>query len=136
MQKRRLYILTLTLCLVSYGWLFFNWQATPPAVSSSSICLFKNVTTIPCPACGTTRSVLSIYEGNVSQAILFNPMGLFAFIILIIAPLWLTYDVALKRSSFLFVYRAMEFKLKNKLIAVPLVAIVLANWIWNIMKGL
>lgn len=136
MKKKSLYILILGVCLMSYGWLFFNFLTTSSLSSSSSICVFKNVTTIPCPACGTTRSVMSIFEGDISQAILYNPLGFFAIIFLIAAPFWIAYDFVFKKSSLLTIYQAMEYKLKNKIIAIPLVLIVLMNWIWNIMKGL
>ncbi len=136
MKKRSLYILLLGFCLVSYGWLFFNWHNQASIATSRSTCFFKNVTTVPCPACGTTRSVLAIYEGKIAQAILLNPLGVFAFILLMFTPFWLAYDAIYNKSSLYAVYRRMEIKLKNKFVALPLIAIVFANWIWNIMKGL
>lgn len=136
MKKRGLYILILALCLGSYGWLFFNVGVQSAAKTSLSICLFKNITSIPCPACGTTQSVLSILGGNVSEAIFYNPLGFLAVILLLVAPLWILYDFVFNRNTLLRIYNAMELQLKNKFIALPLVTIVLVNWIWNIMKAL
>jgi hypothetical protein len=136
MKKKSLHLLLIGFCLLSYGWLFTNLQFNSSLVASGSICIFKNVTSLPCPACGTTRSVMSIYQGNISQAALYNPLGFLAVIILIIVPFWMLYDVISGKSSLFNAYYKMELQLKSKLIAIPLIGIVLVNWIWNIMKGL
>jgi uncharacterized membrane protein YfcA len=41
------------------------------------LCLFRNLTGLPCPFCGTTRSVGSILQGNLDAALAFNPLGFF-----------------------------------------------------------
>ena len=42
-------------------------------------CPIRLVTGLPCPACGTTRSISSIAIGNFEQAWALNPLGFFAF---------------------------------------------------------
>lgn len=38
------------------------------------LCLFKQLTHLPCPTCGLTRSVLSLLRGEFGQAWLYNPL--------------------------------------------------------------
>ena len=40
--------------------------------SSPSLCIFKNLTGVPCPGCGTTRGFCSIMQGNFKQAYEYN----------------------------------------------------------------
>jgi hypothetical protein len=49
----------------------------------ASFCLFKTLTGIPCPACGTTRAVMCLLAGNISDAFLYNPCAI--LLVLIIA---------------------------------------------------
>jgi hypothetical protein len=104
--------------------------------SENNICIIKHVTNIPCPSCGSTRSVLSLLQGNFIDAIYLNPIGLLLVIIMIIAPIWIFYDIITKKESFLNSYKKLEFLLQQKKIAIPSILLILSNWIWNISKGL
>jgi hypothetical protein len=44
-------------------------------------CVFKTLTGLPCPFCGTTRSLASLLHGDLRQAILYNPFSLLLFIL-------------------------------------------------------
>jgi len=48
------------------------------------LCLFKRVTGYPCPTCGTTRGIISLFHGKYIQAWLFNPLVFSIGIIVII----------------------------------------------------
>ncbi|MBM3743809.1 MAG: DUF2752 domain-containing protein [Actinobacteria bacterium] len=39
------------------------------------LCLFRNSTGLPCPFCGTTRSIGSILQGDFGSAVELNPLG-------------------------------------------------------------
>ena len=43
-------------------------------------CWFRQLTGLPCPTCGATRSVLSLVHGNVAEAIGHNPLLFFCYI--------------------------------------------------------
>jgi len=98
--------------------------------------LFKRVTGVPCPSCGTTRSVLSILKGDVLEGILWNPFGIIIIFILFIFPVWIISDVLGRKDTLFNVYNQTELFLKRKWIAIPAILLVLVNWIWNIVKGL
>ena len=125
-----------TACATGYIWLFLNYQRSVSASFEPGICLFKRITGLPCPSCGSTRSVLSILNGDYIGALLWNPFGLIILSILFLAPLWILYDVVLRKDSLLQVYNRIEIFLRRKWIAIPLILLVILNWIWNIYKGL
>ncbi|MCB1324181.1 MAG: DUF2752 domain-containing protein [Spirochaetales bacterium] len=43
-----------------------------------SFCLFRNLTGLPCPGCGLTRSVVSVFHMEFRTAYYYHPMGFFA----------------------------------------------------------
>ncbi len=100
------------------------------------VCLFKYLTNIPCPSCGSSRSVMAILHGDIREAFLLNPLGFLIFAIMLITPFWIMGDMAVKRSSFLSFYQFMESLFRQKRIAIPAILIVLINWAWNIKKSL
>lgn len=51
-----------------------------------TICLLKNLTSIPCPGCGGTRAVLALTQGHVGEALSFNPL---TTSLLLLSPLFL-----------------------------------------------
>ncbi len=93
MTKKRLYLI-ITLGLVTgYGWLAYILLREPPKHHSMPVCFFKNITGVPCPSCGNTRSTIALIKGNFTDAILIIPLGLVVTAILRIFPVWLLYDV-------------------------------------------
>jgi len=46
-----------------------------------SLCVFKRATDLPCPTCGFTRGVLSLFSGRPDQVWLYNPL-LFSVLVL------------------------------------------------------
>jgi len=43
------------------------------------LCLFKQLTGLPCPGCGMTRSLIHLAHGDVCVALALNPVGLLLF---------------------------------------------------------
>lgn len=136
MVRNKLYVLVSTACAAGYIWLFLNYQRSVSDSIEPGVCLFKRLTGIPCPSCGSTRSVLSLLKGDFIGALISNPFGLIILSILILAPLWILYDIVLQKDSLLQVYNRTEIFLRRKWIALPLILLVILNWIWNIYKGL
>ena len=62
-------------------------EATSGFQEGKVICVFRNVTGLPCPFCGGTRSVGSILSGDLAEAWSFNPLGFAAILILCLALL-------------------------------------------------
>jgi hypothetical protein len=133
LNRNRLYIILLLACTAGYFWLYIN-TGNASNTTNFEVCLVKHVTGIPCPSCGTTRSITSISQGNFAQAIRLNPLGFIVSSIMIGAPLWIVFDVLTKKSSLFEFYTKAEYQLRRPFIALPLIILLLTNWIWNIIK--
>lgn len=137
MTSRKFYLLFISACIAGYAWLGISIGMESPGVSAGpEICLFKSITDIPCPSCGSTRSVTHLLHGEFSSAFMMNPMGIITLLILLIGPLWMVYDLVLHQQSMWTFYGQMEKIIRKKTVAIPLILLVAANWAWNIFKGL
>jgi len=135
-KKNKLYFFLLIACFAGYIWLFYNINAVSNTNSGIEICPFKRVTTLPCPSCGSTRSVIALISGDLQKALLINPLGFLIAVVLLVLPFWLLYDLILKKDTFLKFYKDAERFLRRPKIAFLFVSLVLINWIWNIIKDL
>jgi hypothetical protein len=98
--------------------------------------MFKKLSGIPCPSCGSARSVVSLIQGDIIQAVLWNPMGLFLLAAIAFVPVWIAFDLFNKRCTLYIVYRQTELFFSRKRFAIPALLLLVANWAWNIYKGL
>lgn len=135
-MKQKLYITLFIACMAGYGWLYLNAGHPPEALHAVGVCPVKYITTLPCPSCGSTRSVLQLLEGNFTTAFLLNPFGYLILLLMVMLPVWIVTDLVTRRQSLYLVYTRTETYLKQAQYAIPLIALVLVNWIWNITKGL
>lgn len=135
--RNKLYSILLVACVAGYLWLLYSVSTSQSGSSDvNEVCLIKHVTNIPCPSCGSTRSVLSLLDGNLVEAITINPFGIIIALIMVILPPWILFDFAAKRKTFFEFYGHAEVFLRSRNIAIPLLILVLVNWAWNITKGL
>lgn len=135
-DRNKLYSILFIACLVGYIWLYFSIIKNITEKKSVEVCLIKHLTNIPCPSCGTSRSVILLTKGDFIGALNFNPIGYLVAIIMLIAPIWIIADT-IKRTKTLFdFYLKIETYLKRPKIAIPLILLVIINWIWNITKAL
>ncbi len=135
-MKRKLYITLFIACAAGYGWLYLNARYSPEEVHSVGFCPVKYITTIPCPSCGSTRSVLSLMEGHFTDAFMLNPFGYLILFLMITIPLWIIADILTRQQTLYLFYTKTETYLKQTRYAIPLATLVVLNWIWNITKGL
>jgi hypothetical protein len=136
-SNAKLYWVLAILFVAGYAWIGFHLLNRGVSESNLTVCLMKNATGLPCPSCGITRSLLLLITGNIQQAVLLNPLGCMVAAGLLIIPIWLAADALTKQSTFARSFRWTEEKVRTKkTIYIPLVALVLLNWGWNIFKGL
>jgi len=137
LTRNKLYLLFSIACLAGYIWIFFNYSESSQLNNEGTgICLIKHVTNIPCPSCGSTRSVISLLQGNIMDALYYNPIGIILFAILTISPFWLLFDLFAKGSSLFRFYRRSELQLQQFRVAAPAILFILAIWVWNIYKNI
>lgn len=137
MSKNKLYLLILFACFLGYSWLLFL-KLTPVKNSGLdlTVCVFKRVTSLPCPSCGTTRAVSFLFNGEIMKSLYLNPFGIIVGVIMIVSPCWINWDFIAKKQTFYNFYIKIENIIKKKKIAIPLIVLVILNWIWNIYKQL
>jgi len=123
-------------CTVGYIWLYFGLTTNQTEKNLVDVCLIKHVTTIPCPSCGSTRSVISLTKGDFSEALRINPLGYIIAIIMFLTPIWIAIDITTKRKTLFEFYKKIETYLKRPQYGIPLILLIIINWIWNITKGL
>ncbi|TXD95100.1 DUF2752 domain-containing protein [Gillisia hiemivivida] len=133
LNRNKLYTILLISCIAGYIWIINSLYSLN---SSIEVCLIKHVTGVPCPSCGSTRSVISLAKGDFLGSIFINPLGLVVALIMILAPLWVIFDLITKRHSLFAFYRQIENYLKKPKVLVVFILLVMLNWIWNITKGL
>ena len=136
LNRNRLYSILLIACLAGYVWVYFNVTENWAEGNSVEVCLIKHTTNIPCPSCGSTRSIISLAKGDFVKALQTNPLGYLVAGIMLITPLWIALDIARKRKTLFNFYRRVEAHLKKPGLAIPLMLLLVINWIWNISKGL
>jgi hypothetical protein len=128
--KGRIYSFLFFACVAGYAWIFLNSQIK----SSVTVCPIKSVTGIPCPSCGTTRSVLALFKGAFHEALWLNPLGIIAALGLLIAPVWILMDTIRSQNTLGNAYYQTQNLLQKPLVFIPLVLLLLINWYWNIHK--
>ncbi|WP_338409043.1 DUF2752 domain-containing protein [uncultured Flavobacterium sp.] len=134
MKKNKLYLFILVACFSGYSWLIFSTKISQQ--NKFTPCVFKNITHLSCPSCGTTRAVIAVSKGDFLSALVINPFGLVVAGIMLVCPFWISYDYMLKKDSLHQFYLKSETILQKKKVYIPLLILVLLNWIWNINKNL
>lgn len=131
--RNRFYTFVSVGCLFAYALLAWSFSTN---TSGPTVCLFKQLTSLPCPSCGSTRAILELAHGNLLQAFLLNPIGIFLAGLLVVLPLWIGKDVLTGSHSFFIRFQQTNLLLKKPAILLPFLALVAVNWWWNITKGL
>ena len=75
-----------------------------------SICAFHDLTGLPCPGCGLTRSWVSLAHGHWREALVWHPLGPLLFLTALCYVIWSAWS-ALKCPPF-----ALPQKLQNQMI--------------------
>ena len=133
MTPKRLYLLLGAACAAGYLYLFYAMHSNPDP-DGLGACMFRNVTGIPCPSCGSTRSVLAILKGEWQGAMLLNPLGYAVAAGLIAVPIWIAVDLVTGNRSLHRAWKGLERLIGIQWVALILIALIALNWIWNIYK--
>lgn len=95
-------------------------------------CPFKAITGIPCPGCGGIRAVQFLLKGEILHALYTNPLSCIFCLFCATLPFWSFYDCH-KNKQTLKTFLISRWS-NHTLVVVSI--IIVANWIWNIIKGL
>ena len=131
----RIYFLLVTVLSAGWIWIIANSNILYPHSVHHSLCLFKNITGVACPSCGSTRAVESILRGDFAGGIYINPLGMIILLLMVMLPVWILYDGLSGKTTLMNTYRRIEIILRTKW-CIPFIVPLLINWIWNIYKGI
>ncbi|MCE1199011.1 MAG: DUF2752 domain-containing protein [Marinilabiliales bacterium] len=135
-SKNRLYLFLTFATLAGYLWLGFHYLRAAQGAGVESVCLIHRVTGYPCPACGTSRSILALLAGDWMGALLINPLGILMMGAMIVLPFWVALDLIRKKETLYRFYLWCEIQLRRPRCYLPLLLLLILNWIWNLKKGL
>lgn len=136
-EKKKLYFILGITLVTGYAWLFLETVPSFAGLKGTpDLCIFSNLTGMPCPSCGSTRSVMCLLHGDPIGAISINPLGIPIAILMIVTPVWLIFDLVRRKESLYKFYCKTEDIIRRPTVALTLATLVVANWIWNITKGL
>jgi hypothetical protein len=125
----KLKYLGIVFILISGYFFLYNFSSS---IEGHTVCLFKNITDIPCPACGSTRATFLLFQGQFWSSFLMNPFGILTNVLVIVSIFWMVIDIIISKETFLpFLKRDWNNKIK-----IFALLVILANWIWNIEKGI
>jgi len=133
MSRKKLYLFVTLASVVGCLWVLFN-VISPGGAHTPDLCIFKNITGIPCPSCGTTHAVLKLMHLDWKGAFYDNPLGYIIAAALLVLPAWMAYDYSQKKSSFFTFYKKTEAFIRRPWVAAMLILLVTANWMWSIYK--
>ena len=134
MRRRQLYFLALFLGLAGQVWIVYSYNKLQKGEEAFNTCIFRRVTTIPCPSCGTVHSIVSILHGDLRKAFSENLMGFFGILLVAIVPYWILADMALGRETFYSFYLKTEKLLKIRWVLFSILTLIFVIWMLKLMN--
>jgi hypothetical protein len=98
--------------------------------------MVKHIYGIPCPSCGTSRSINALLHGDLQEAAMLNPLGFPALMSILIFPFFWLSDVLRRHHTLWHAYQYVEHIMRKPVIAIAFFGIMATLWIWNIIKGI
>ncbi|WP_278833149.1 DUF2752 domain-containing protein [Porphyromonas cangingivalis] len=126
-SPRRFYTFAIILFGGAYLWL---WKVGGSESSGGVFCWFRRLFEVPCPSCGSTRAVLSAWDGHLLEALKLNPLGVLYLVLLIVFPLWLLWDLLSRKRTMYRTYDRCEILLGRRPVLYAVIALILINWGW------
>ncbi len=100
-----------------------------PVLSIAPSCVFRTLTGLPCPTCGSTRSMVCLVHGDLSGALMMNPLTTLTLIAAVLFFLYSLFTLVfgLPRASLVLT------KGEGNAVRFGAVIILIAQWIYLLM---
>ncbi|MCR5497250.1 MAG: DUF2752 domain-containing protein [Paludibacteraceae bacterium] len=128
--KRGFLFFSVALLLTAYVWLAINMMLEEG--EGFIVCPFRRLTTLPCPGCGLTSSILLMLKGEFVSAVSMNPMVLLALPVLLLSPFLLL----LKADRCYELWCAFEANFTKSKWTWALLGVIAVEWIYLIIRSL
>jgi hypothetical protein len=107
----------------------FIYRGTGNLTSLPTLCPFRLLTGVPCPACGISRSVGALSAGDFSTSTSIHPLGI--LVALTISLFLIRPDWVIKLSDkYSLYFNQLNFVKKATLISITLITL----WLWNLLR--
>jgi hypothetical protein len=116
------------LLMLSGGGLYLVLAGMFPAEPAYTVCLFRNVTGLPCPSCGMGRGLSLLAHGFPAEAMEMNLLSVPVALALLASVGWTLRDVLLWKDSFVPFLR----KKAGRGVLWPVLGLALLSWIYNL----
>lgn len=136
LTRSKLYLILIIACLAGYLWLYLETTGFLVGNQKIEVCIIKHITSLPCPSCGSTRSIISLTQGDFVGALFLNPIGYIVAAIMLVTPVWISFDFLMKKHTLFYFFLKMEAFFKKPQYAIPSILLLIINWVWNITKEL
>ncbi len=104
--------------------IFLSFILSPNSLHKfPSICIFYNITLLPCPGCGLTRSFVFFSHGHFQNSFLFHPFGPILYLVFLI---FLLEGIVRRRISHFSFFSFISYS--NKLIVAFLFIFIWLFW--------
>lgn len=127
-QKQPWIIFSAALILIASGAIARIWMEWIQPLSDKPVilCLFRRMTHLPCPFCGTTRTLAALSRGELISAFLFNPLACTLFILTLSTALFLLFYLPFQKEKKIQLWpkNGSKYTVKISLL------LILANWIY------
>lgn len=120
---------SLMLAGIVSGFLFLFMGVPIFPENDTTICIFKNITTIDCPGCGMSRASKLVLEGKIDESLYRHPLALPFLLICSISFIWIIYDLINKSGTFINVVTAKW----NISVRILLILIIIGVWVRNLI---
>jgi len=98
--------------------------------SGNNLCLFRFITTIPCPGCGMSRATVALFHFKVAESFSYNILCIPFSIAVFISLIWAVSDLLAQKETF-YTFVRRDFSTKTKSL---LFSIILIDWVVNILR--
>jgi hypothetical protein len=130
MQDRFFHVLILTLFMGFHAYLYLGFDAS----AGVSYCPIKTQLGIPCPGCGGTSAILSLWKGNTSAALLTNPLAIVSYFISWPLTGLVLFDLVSGKQVASDFISDIDRRLSIPKLTYFLLALILVNWLFVLLK--
>ncbi|MBQ6754784.1 MAG: DUF2752 domain-containing protein [Bacteroidales bacterium] len=93
-------------------------------------CIFRKITNIPCVGCGSTRALICLSKGEITDALYYNPVTVILALAFLVLVFIVVKDIFCKTNT----ADKILHKRLSKLEYATIIIVFIANWVFNIIK--